>query len=286
MKWSEVSRVDEDTEVFRSLYDSLRRFAAVVAPREVDPDDLLQEAVARTLRHHRLSDLEHPDAYLRKTMLNLASNERRRFSFRRSALTRLQAGDPGTSVDVYPSDVEDLITLPARERAGLFLSEVEGYRFREIGEMLGCSEAAARKRALRGRRLVEDDLYWEPTLELWSCAGEYALTAALENLRSFVQAGGNVALGTDYFGLDCAWDLGMPMTEIDLMLEADMTPMQIIVAATKNGAHACGLDYEIGTLEVGKNADILVVDGDPLEDMQTLPNVQMVIHNGVVIRQE
>jgi imidazolonepropionase-like amidohydrolase len=78
----------------------------------------------------------------------------------------------------------------------------------------------------------------------------------------------------------------MPMTEIELMLEADMTPMQIIVAATRNGAHVCGLEDEIGTLEAGKIADILIVEGDPLDDMHALTDVQMVIHNGVVIREE
>jgi imidazolonepropionase-like amidohydrolase len=78
----------------------------------------------------------------------------------------------------------------------------------------------------------------------------------------------------------------MPMTEIGLMIEAGMTPMQIIVAATKNGAHVCGLEDEIGTLEVGKIADILVVAGDPLDDMQVLTDVQMVVHSGVVILDE
>jgi imidazolonepropionase-like amidohydrolase len=77
----------------------------------------------------------------------------------------------------------------------------------------------------------------------------------------------------------------MPMTEIDLMLQADMTPMQIIVAATKNAAHVCNLEEQIGTLEPGKIADILIVAGNPLEDMQALTDVQMVVHNGVIIRE-
>ena len=43
---------------------------------------------------------------------------------------------------------------------------------------------------------------------------------------------------------------------------------------------------DFGTLEAGKIADILVVAGNPLEDMHTLTDVQMVIHNGVIIRNE
>lgn len=142
---------DAESRIFAELYPSLRRFAAVVGPIESDPDDLLQEAVARVLRHHRLDQLDHPGAYLRTTILNLASNQRRGFAIRRRAMARLAAGE-APSRDVYPSDVADLLRIPAPERAVLYLTEVEGYRYAEVGEMLGCSEAAARKRAMRGRR--------------------------------------------------------------------------------------------------------------------------------------
>lgn len=139
-------------------------------------------------------------------------------------------------------------------------------------------------------QMIEKDVYWEPTLELWECVGVLHNMMAthlrtIENLRRFAEAGGKVALGTDYGGYRCNFDLGMPTTEIELMRQADMTPMQIIVAATQNAAHVCNLDADIGTLEAGKIADILVVNGDPLADLQALTNVQMVIHNGVIIRE-
>jgi imidazolonepropionase-like amidohydrolase len=76
----------------------------------------------------------------------------------------------------------------------------------------------------------------------------------------------------------------MPMPEILWMAEAGMTPLQIIVAATRNAAHVCSLDAELGTLEAGKTADVLVVNGDPLRDLNALLNVRLVIHRGVVIR--
>jgi imidazolonepropionase-like amidohydrolase len=78
----------------------------------------------------------------------------------------------------------------------------------------------------------------------------------------------------------------MPMLEIEAMLESGMTPMQIIVAATQNGAHVCNLGDEIGTLEVGKVADILVVDGAPLSDVQALARTLLVVHDGVVIQEQ
>ena len=143
---------DEESRIFADLYPGLRRFAAVVGPIESDPDDLLQEAVARVLRHHRLDELDHPGAYLRKAIVNLASNERRRFAIGRRAMAWYRAEGGLNPGDVYPSDLHDLLRIPATERAVLYLTEVEGYRYAEVGRLLGCSEAAARKRAMRGRR--------------------------------------------------------------------------------------------------------------------------------------
>jgi imidazolonepropionase-like amidohydrolase len=136
--------------------------------------------------------------------------------------------------------------------------------------------------------LVEQDVYVVPTLTVLEAYG--ALSGAQSNLRRFVDAGVPIALGNDYTRIPQNnfdhFDLGMPMHEIQRMSEAGITPMQIIVAATHNAAHVCGLENDLGTLEAGKAADVLVVDGDPLQDLQALENVRLVIHNGVIIRDE
>jgi imidazolonepropionase-like amidohydrolase len=138
-------------------------------------------------------------------------------------------------------------------------------------------------------RMIAVDMYWVPTLELWNCVDSLHAVhygdQAVQNLSHYALAGGKVALGTDFAGYRCDFDLGMPITEIELMQQAGMTPMQIIIAATKNAAHVCNLDSDVGTLEEGKIADILIVNGDPLEDLSALLNVRMVIHSGIVIRE-
>jgi imidazolonepropionase-like amidohydrolase len=106
------------------------------------------------------------------------------------------------------------------------------------------------------------------------------------NLRNFVQQGGQVALGNDYGGGPAEFEMGIPMYEIERMSEAGMTPMQIIIASTKNAAIVSGIEDQVGTLAVGRIADVLIVSGDPLEDLKNLSNIRMVIHNGTIIRDE
>jgi imidazolonepropionase-like amidohydrolase len=59
-----------------------------------------------------------------------------------------------------------------------------------------------------------------------------------------------------------------------------MTPLQVISAATKTNAEILGLFGDRGSLEVGKRADILIVQGNPLEDISTLGNVAVVVKQG------
>ena len=136
--------------------------------------------------------------------------------------------------------------------------------------------------------MIEKNMYWVPTLELWKGVSErYNLnwiSVAKNNLIRFVNAGGKVAIGTDYDGYVTPFDLGMPITEIRLMKEAGMTPMQIIIAGTQNAARVCNLENELGTIEPGKIADIIIVKDNPLEDLESLLDVQMVIHNGEIIK--
>lgn len=148
-----VRRTDpEEWRVVRDLYPSLRKLAAVAAPSDMEPDDLLQEALVKVLRKKALRDLDHPGAYLRRTIVNLAANHNRSMGRRRRALSRFEASQDASSDPEYPSDLAELLLLPPRERAALYLAEVEGYNFREVAQLLGCSEEAARKGASRGRR--------------------------------------------------------------------------------------------------------------------------------------
>ena len=130
-------------------------------------------------------------------------------------------------------------------------------------------------------------IYWTPTLELWHGVGSlYPVdyeAQAIENLRRFHRAGGRVVLGTDFGGFMTPFDGGMPMTEFRLMGLAGMSNGAILRAATQTAAEAIGLGDELGSLSAGKQADLLVVAGNPLADLKTLQHPLWVFHHGVAV---
>lgn len=137
-------------ELFESLYSSLRRFAAVVADSDVDPDDLVQEALVGVLARRTIDELDNPAAYLKRSMVNAASGHRRRAGRWRRLVPLL--ADDGIGVDHYPSDLAILDQLDPLDRAVVFLLDVEGYSGLEAADELGLTHGAVRKRASRARR--------------------------------------------------------------------------------------------------------------------------------------
>ena len=145
-----------DHAAIAALYPDLHRFACVVGPVEVDPDDLVQEAFVRTLRRGPLDQLEDAAAYLRRTIVHLAANHRRSLGRLRKAMPRLAR--IGEGMTMYPSDLDDLQRLAPEDRVVLYLVHVEGRPFADAAATLGCSEEAARARASRARRRLRAEL--------------------------------------------------------------------------------------------------------------------------------
>ena len=133
--------------------------------------------------------------------------------------------------------------------------------------------------------MVAHGTYLTPTFTVYKNFGTslYALEQTVGQLST---AGVHLALGNDYAGGPGDFELGIPMVEIEEMSASGMTAMQIIEASTRNGANELRLGSQVGTLEAGKSADILVVGGDPLADLQALRNVRLVVHAGTIIRDE
>jgi imidazolonepropionase-like amidohydrolase len=107
---------------------------------------------------------------------------------------------------------------------------------------------------------------------------------AFDNLKRVVDAGIAVALGTDAGNIGTLHGASV-FRELRLMAEAGMTTAQILTAATRNGARVMGRGKELGTLEVGKRADLLVLDRDPLADVSNFEAIREVIKDGRVLPQ-
>jgi imidazolonepropionase-like amidohydrolase len=102
-----------------------------------------------------------------------------------------------------------------------------------------------------------------------------------KSLRLAHGRGVKIAFGTDA-GVS---KHGRNADEFELMVEHGMSPMDALVAATVNAADLLGLKDEIGTLEAGKAADIIAVDGDPLTDVRALKRVAFVMREGRVFEE-
>jgi imidazolonepropionase-like amidohydrolase len=108
-------------------------------------------------------------------------------------------------------------------------------------------------------------------------------TARQEAFRKAYRAGVKIACGTDCTGERPLHPFGENAFELLYMVEAGMAPMDVIVAATGNAAQAIGLE-DAGTLTVGQRADLIAVDENPLDKMDTLLKVVFVMQRGNIIR--
>ena len=145
--------------------------------------------------------------------------------------------------------------------------------------------------------MLQKDIYLVPTLVAPLAVVEFArehpdilppmmaakakgvIEAHQKSFRRAVEAGVKVAMGTDS-GVGRHGENGR---ELQLMVENGMTPMQAIVASTANAAQLLHLDGMVGTLEEGKVADVIVVDGEVSSDIRRIAdpaNVKLVLKGG------
>ncbi|WP_426041781.1 amidohydrolase family protein [Brevundimonas sp. TWP2-3-4b1] len=103
-----------------------------------------------------------------------------------------------------------------------------------------------------------------------------------QSLQVAYPAGVRIAFGTDA-GVSLH---GRNADEFELMVQYGMTPMAAIQAATVNAADLLGLSTEVGTLEPGKRADLIAVEGDPLTDVTVLKSVGFVMRDGRIYRHD
>jgi imidazolonepropionase-like amidohydrolase len=128
---------------------------------------------------------------------------------------------------------------------------------------------AERQQRTRANRSAQ---YWRAQLPL-----------AQRNVKALSDAGVRVALGTDS-GPPGRFQGYFEHLEMEMMADAGLTPMQILVAATGDAARCVGLDQELGTLEPGKRADFVVLNSNPLDDIRHTRTIASVWISGNPVR--
>jgi imidazolonepropionase-like amidohydrolase len=128
-------------------------------------------------------------------------------------------------------------------------------------------------------RLAADPNAYSPAVR---AKVDWRIKVTGESLRKAVPRGVKIAFGTDA-GVS---KHGRNADEFELMVKYGMTPAQALAAATVNAADLLGVSAEVGTLEPGKRADLIAVDGDPLGDVTVLKRVPFVMKDGVIFKDE
>ena len=113
-------------------------------------------------------------------------------------------------------------------------------------------------------------------------ASEMRKEGSIQSFKTCLAAGVKIAAGTDAGG--CPVRHGTLVREMEVMIESGLTNMQAIEAATRIPAELAGTLKDVGTVEVNKLADLILVDGDPLGDINALRNIWAVFQGGRRIR--
>ena len=140
--------------------------------------------------------------------------------------------------------------------------------------------------------------YMVPTMSTWDARARLAIQMgwsqdqmaeiydrkenSIASFQRALQAGVRIATGTDAGGSPARH--GFVAREVELMIENGMTPQTALEASTRVAADLLGIQDQAGTIEVGKQADMVLIDGDPLADPGALRNIWAVFQSGRRIR--
>jgi len=109
----------------------------------------------------------------------------------------------------------------------------------------------------------------------WFRENQYVFPRIAASAAAMLRAGGNIGMGChgQLDGLGCHWELWA-------MAAGGMTPREVLRVATMDGAYGIGMDKDLGSLEPGKLADLIVLDANPLDDIHNTEKIRYVMKNG------
>lgn len=108
---------------------------------------------------------------------------------------------------------------------------------------------------------------------------------AIENARRYHKKGGMLVVGTDTMRMEQMPEVArVPVKELQLLHQAGLSVQEVLAAATCNAAYVCKVDDRLGSIEVGKQANIIAIRSPLEESFEALTHVEFVMNHGVVIK--
>ena len=136
--------------------------------------------------------------------------------------------------------------------------------------------------------LVKNNVYVDPTLSIYEAMvrdnpkDQNLWPKILQLTKKMHDAGVKITSGTDIpnFGLVAGKSLHR---ELELLVDSGIPTSEVIRIATRNGAESLGILNNTGTIEKGKQADMIVLSSNPLKDIGNIKDIEMVINNGKIV---
>jgi len=200
--------------------------------------------------------------------------------------------DPGViagiaKLDIQTAPVRDMIAdLVARHVAvtstlPVFEMFVPGRVHQQQQRVIDAMSADARSTFTANKTRTDGSSEQEQASRKTQSPWTAAFEKEKEFERSFAAAGGLLLAGEDPTGMGCVLAGFGDQREIELLVEAGFTPLEAIAIATKNGAQYLGDIDRVGTIGAGKQADLVVIRGDPSRNIDDIEKVELVFKDGV-----
>jgi imidazolonepropionase-like amidohydrolase len=199
------------------------------------------------------------------------------------ARNAIAAGVDGLAHPIWAeAESEDFVQLMARRRipfaTTLAIADQYGRLMRHPEYLDRPDYSLVLTEAERNRMRTEQRVqFLRQPVAAWR---EQMLPIEMRNVVRIVHAGGIAALGTDLVSGASSH------REMQLLRQAGLSPLEVIRIATLNAAVFLGRDRDLGSIALGKIADLVLLNRDPTADIDATEDIAMVMHNGLVVDRE
>jgi imidazolonepropionase-like amidohydrolase len=138
--------------------------------------------------------------------------------------------------------------------------------------------------------LINNDIPIDPTLDIYEIITnesqtQYLWSKVLQLTKKLYDNGVSILSGTDIPNFDLVPGASLHH-ELEILVEAGIPPLEVIKIATRNGAQALDIEKDVGTIEPGKQADMIILSDNPVDDISNTKKIEAVVNDGQFVDKE